>query len=68
MDGPRDDHTKSSQSDGETQISRDITHMWKSERTAQLSLFTNQRQTHRYRKHTYGYQRGEGNDKLGAWG
>ena len=36
-----------------------------------MSLFTEQKQTHRYRKKTYGYQRGklgEGRrDKLGVW-
>ena len=26
----------------------------------QMNLFTKQKQTHRYRKQTYGYQRGKG--------
>ena len=38
-----------------------------------MNLFTKQIQTHRSRKQTYGYQRGqlgaeEGEDKLGVWG
>ena len=34
----------------------------------QMNLFTKQKQSHRSRKETYGYQRGntEGRDKLGA--
>ena len=34
-----------------------------------MNLFTKYRQTHRCRKQTYGYQRGEegGKDKLRAW-
>ena len=34
-----------------------------------MSLFTKQKQTHRYRKQTYDYQRGKGKgrDKLGVW-
>ena len=33
------------------------------------NLFTKQKQTHRLRKQTYGYQRGKvgGRDKLGVW-
>ena len=35
----------------------------------QMNLFTKQKQTHRHRKQTYGYQRGKGRrDNLGAWG
>ena len=37
----------------------------------QMNLFTKQKQTHRHRKQTYGYQRGKvgggGMDKLGVW-
>ena len=35
----------------------------------QMNLFTKQKQTHRHRKQTYGYQRGKraGEDKLGVW-
>ena len=34
-----------------------------------MNLFTKQKQIHRYRKQTYGYQRGKGGggDKLGVW-
>ena len=34
-----------------------------------MSLFTKQKQTHRHRKQTCGYQRGKwgGGDKLGVW-
>ena len=30
-----------------------------------MNLFTKQKQSHRYRKQIYGYQRGKGVDKLG---
>ena len=35
----------------------------------QMNLFTNQKQTHRHRKQTYGYQRVRGGerDKWGVW-
>ena len=35
----------------------------------QMNLFTKQKETHRLRKETYGYQRGNvgGRDKLGGW-
>ena len=34
-----------------------------------MNLSTKQKQTHRHRKQTYGYQRGKlGRDKLGVWG
>ena len=36
---------------------------------SQMNLFTKQKQTHRHRKQTYGYQRGKvggGRDKLGV--
>ena len=34
-----------------------------------MNLFTKQKQIHRLRKQTYGYQRGKswGRDKLGGW-
>ena len=34
-----------------------------------MYLFTRQKQTHRHRKQTYGYQMGKawGSDKLGVW-
>ena len=35
----------------------------------QMNLFTKQKQTHRHRKQTYGYERGkgQGRDILGIW-
>ena len=35
----------------------------------QLNLYTKQKQTHRHRKQTFGYQTGQGweSDKLGVW-
>ena len=34
----------------------------------QMNLFTKQKETHRYRKQMYGFQRGkEGRNKLGVW-
>ena len=40
-----------------------------SKKMIQMNLFTKQKQTNRYRKQTYGYQRGKGRgrDKLGVW-
>ena len=70
MDGPRDYHIKWSKSDRERQISYDITHMWNlTFKKIQMNLFTKQKQTYRYRKQTYGYQRGKvvGREKLGVW-
>ena len=35
-----------------------------------MNFFTKQKETHRYRKQIYGYQRGKGGqgwDKLGGW-
>ena len=34
-----------------------------------VNRFTKQKQTHRYRKHTYGYEMGKavGRDKLAVW-
>ena len=68
MDGPRDDHTKWNQSDRQKQIPYDIIYMW-TQRMIQMNLFTNQKQTYRLWKQTYGYQRGkvEGRDKLEVW-
>ena len=37
----------------------------------EMNLFMKQKETHRHRKQTYGYQRGKwqgGRDKLGVWG
>ena len=63
MDGPRHDCTKWSKS------GRKRHHMIscvESKIMIQMDLFTKQKQTHRYRKQTYGYQRGKGgSDKFG---
>ena len=52
------------------QISNDMAYMWnlKKKKKVQMKLFTNQKQSHRYRKQIYGYQGGRGGrDKLGDW-
>ena len=36
----------------------DITYIWNLKKMIQMNLFTKQKQTHRHRKQTYGYQRG----------
>ena len=48
------------------QISCDITYMWNIEYDTN-ELIYKQKQTHRHRKQTYGYQRGKRRDKLGVW-
>ena len=61
MDEPRDYHTKWSKPDRERQISYDIAYMWNlKKKKIQMNLFTKQKETHRDRKQTYGYQRGKG--------
>ena len=45
-----------------------ISIMWNLKKMIQMKLFTKQKQTHRHRKQTYGYQRGKrGRDKMGVW-
>ena len=40
----------------------------KLKKKVQMNLFTKQKQIHRYRKQTYGYQRRKGmRNKLGVW-
>ena len=59
-----------SKSDKEKQISYNIIYMWYLKRKViQIYLFTKQEQTYRFRKQTYGYQRGKvgRRDKLGGW-
>ena len=58
MDGPRDYHTKWSMWD-RLKISYDITYMWNLKNMIQMNLFTKQKQTHKHRQQTYGYQRGK---------
>ena len=69
MDGPRGYHTKWSKSDRERQIAYNITYMWNQKKMIHMNLFTKQKQTHRLRKQTHGYQRGKvgGRNKLGVW-
>ena len=67
MDGPREYYSEWSKSDRERQIVYDITYMW-NVKIIQINLYTKQKQTHKHRKQTYGYQRGEeGREKLGVW-
>ena len=67
MDGPRDYHTKWVRQ-------RKTNTIWyhvhvESKKYIQMNLFMKQKQTHRHRKQTYGYQRGKagGRDKLVVW-
>ena len=57
---------EASQTDTERQIS-DIAYMWNLKKQVQVNLFTKQKQSHRCRKQTYGYQEEKGRDKLGYW-
>ena len=57
MDGQRDYHTKSSKPK--------INTIWyplyvESRKNIQMNLFSKQKQNYKYRKQTYGYQRGKG--------
>ena len=68
--GPRDYHTKWSKSDREGEISYDIAYMQiLKKKKIQVNLFTKQKQTHRLRERTYGYQRGRvgGSNRQGVW-
>ena len=69
LDGPRDYHTKWGKSEGERQIS--WYHLYvESKIWYKWTYLTKQKQTHRHRKQTYGYQRGRERwerDKLGVW-
>ena len=60
MDGPRDYHTKWSKLERERQISYDMAYMCNLKKMIQMNLFTKQKQTHRHKRQTYGYQRGRG--------
>ena len=58
LEGPREYYTKWSKSNRERQIVHGITYMWNlKKKTIQLKLLT--KQTHRYRKQTYGFHRGK---------
>ena len=42
--------------------------MWNLKKMSPMKLFAKQKQTHRHRKQTYGYQKGNGGeDELGVW-
>ena len=56
MDGSIDYHTKWRKSERERQIPWDITYMWT---LIYVTNEQNQKQTHRHRKKSYGYQRGK---------
>ena len=59
MDGPGDYHTKWGKSERERQILYDIAYMQNlKKKMIQTNLFTKQKQTHRLREWTYGYQGG----------
>ena len=66
MDGPGDDHTKWSQTEKDIY---NIAYMQNLKKMIQLNSFTKQKQTHRHRERTYGYQRGKdgGRGRLGVW-
>ena len=55
--------------DRERQILYDITYMWNLKKIIHINSFTEQKQTHRLRRETHGYQRGRGGgrNKLGVW-
>ena len=58
MDRPGDYHTKLSKSDRERHVSYNITYMLNLKKKIQMNLLTEQKQTHRLREQTYGYQEG----------
>ena len=59
MDGPWDCHTKWSKSENEIQMSYDVSYTWKQKKIiVQMHLLIKQKQTHKHRKQTYGYQEG----------
>ena len=57
MDATRDYHTNWSKSEGERQISYDITYMWNLKYDTNELIYKTE--TYRHRKQTYGYQRGK---------
>ena len=42
----------------EIEIPYNITNMWNLKKMIEMNLYTKQKQTHRHRKQTYGYQKG----------
>ena len=69
MDRPGDYHTKWSKSDRERQIYVVAYMRNLKKKIIQMNLFTKQKQTHRLREPTYGYQgrRVGGRDRVGVW-
>ena len=67
MDGPREYYAKWNQADRERQILYVISCMWNLKN--KTNDVTKQKQTHRYREQTSGYQWGEGSGrgKIGVW-
>ena len=51
----------------EKQVSYINAYMWNLQKLVQTILFTKQKQRHRRREQTYGYQGGKGGCKLGDW-
>ena len=69
MRGPRGCHTEWSKSDREREIVTDTAYMRNLKKMIQANLFTKQKQTHRLREQTYGYQgEGWGEGYLGSLG
>ena len=68
MDGPRDDHTKWSKSDGGGQISYDITYMWNLKKWYKWTFLQNRnRLTDLENKCMVTKGERQGRDKLGVW-
>ena len=65
MDGPRDYHIKKSKSDRKTNIIWYHLHV-ESKKRVQVNLFSEQKQTHRLWKQTYGYQREQAGGRGGV--
>ena len=67
VDGPRDYHTKWSKSGRERQI-YDLIYMCNLKNSTNKLIYKTEKQSHRHKKQTYGYQRERwGRDKLGVW-
>ena len=60
MDGPRDYQTMWSKSDRQRQISSDIAYTWNLKYDIHGFIYQ-QKKTHRHRKQTYTYLKGQGN-------
>ena len=69
MDDPRECHTEWGRSERERQTSYHVAYMRNLKHSWTHELLTKQKQSHRCRKQTYGYQEGKGGrrDELGDW-